>query len=336
VGGSAGGLARTILGRRAVLRGLVGVAGLAVGAPTLGLLDARRTAHADLPPPPGKLRYILVPHPDDEFDAWSRVGNETDHYKVFILLTQGECSAFADGHGVKTGHDMIPPRPSLSRTSSKATRKAARVNSWHGFLDGMGALDWTLGLSPTVMVVSDPVPGGPYSFELLLGPRSARAVFDLGDSALTRGHVLGALEAVRRARWLFPAPAEDDVVGAAYVNGGWPDAVIYAHPDHVAVQDALRSGGGVPGATYGRTVASDPVCSLTVVLSQHIYDTAMAVSPGPPDPFANPDATAVGVFQRHYGWLAFDMRTQQGTPYWPAGDTPDITQFCRIQSFWTQ
>ena len=57
---------------------------------------------AVLPPasPDLKIRYIVIPHPDDEFEAWSMVANDTTHYIVFILLTRGEHSSYCDGSGI--------------------------------------------------------------------------------------------------------------------------------------------------------------------------------------------------------------------------------------------
>ena len=58
--------------------------------------------NAVVPPasPDLKIRYIVLPHPDDEFEAWSMVAGDTTHYIVFILLTRGEYSRYCDGSGI--------------------------------------------------------------------------------------------------------------------------------------------------------------------------------------------------------------------------------------------
>jgi len=331
VGAGATGGPSPALSRRALLRGLTGAGVAALGVPLLGL---GKRAGADPPAPPSRLRYVLVPHPDDEFDAWSLLADETDHYKVLILLTRGEHSGFADGHAIKTGHRMIVPDPRPSPGCTPSVKKAARLGAWHGFLDDMGLIDWTLGTCPRSLQIPDPVSGGPYTFDLRIGPRSARAAFDLGDGTLSPARVIGALRAVRAVRSEFPTQVEDDVVGAAYNNVAFPDAVLYHHSDHVAVQDALRSSkGGLTGPAYVRTVPSDPAVALTETMPERIYQAAMAMSAIPADPLLNPDADAYGAFQRHYGWLAFDMRSKSETAYWPTGDTAAVTPFCRTQTF---
>ena len=119
---------------------------------------------------------------------------------------------------------------------------AQRLDSWHAFLDGMAELDSGLDVPAPV--------SGVEGFELRVGERSARVVFDGGDGRLSPQFVTDALQAVRRQRDRFPVQREDGVIGAAYYNDRYPGAWKYTHPDHLAVHRALfDTDQGLPGLT---------------------------------------------------------------------------------------
>jgi hypothetical protein len=160
-------------------------------------------------------------------------------------------------------------------------------------------------------------------------------VFDLGDGQLTPGKVVEAVREVQSIRSLLPVTAEGDIVASAYYNDRFPGFVSYTHPDHAAVQDAVRTADfGLPGRSWGRAVPSDPAVAATFEVPRSVYTAAMAVTPGIADPVTNPNAMLVGALQRDYGWLAFDPLTKRQAAYWPAAETAARTPFSRIQEFW--
>ncbi|MGH9166147.1 MAG: hypothetical protein ACRDZW_11660 [Acidimicrobiales bacterium] len=273
-----------------------------------------------------RLRYFLIPHPDDEFSAWSLVNEASQHYPVFVLLTKGEATAFADGRGLQAALGERVPRPQPFMTAGTATVKAQRLDSWHAFLDAMATVDRRLGIA---VGVTSPSP----HFELFVGPGSARVVFDLGDGRLTPAMVTTALARVRAIRRThLPVSVEDDAVAAGYWNRDYPGSTVYEHRDHRAVHQALWSTDhGLPGPQWGRTARSDPDAvraGRTAVMDAAVYDAAMAVSPPPPDPAVNPAARRIGSLQRCYGWLRED--------YWPGGELDDTGVFSRSQTFWSR
>src|ERR1700694_1690155 len=40
------------------------------------------------------ITYVLIPHPDDEYEAWALIQNQPTQYPVFVLLTRGEGTDF--------------------------------------------------------------------------------------------------------------------------------------------------------------------------------------------------------------------------------------------------
>lgn len=276
-----------------------------------------------LGPPPvspeRRIRYVVVPHPDDEFSAWSLVGGQGDHYVVFVLLTRGEATRFCDGHGLQAVYGERQP-PATWPWPGEGTPgcKALRVDSFNAFLDKMAELDPSLDVPGPPVRLGSPV--GP--FDLAVGARTARAVFDLGDGRLTPAAVTAAVQAVRAVRDRLPVTAEDDVVGAAYRNGHYPDAVVYDHPDHLAVHRALHeTDQGTPGPQWGRTVATDPERAETFVVPDALYCQVLCVSP-----YNSKGAWRTGALQWAYGWLADD--------YWSADPTKGASIFSQSQDFW--
>ncbi len=269
---------------------------------------------------PTRLQYVLIPHPDDEFEAWSLIGGQPELYPVFILLTHGEATGMCLGSGLREDLGERVPQPQPFTGPHTPNCAAQRLDSWHTFLDAMAGIDDTLDVPTRV----DPQPDG---FELFVGERSARAVFDGGDGTLTAEYVTQALAQVRRTRGtLLPALDEGDVLGAAYYNRDYPGAAIYLHADHRAVHVALfHTDQQVPGAQYGRTAHSDPDASppngRIAEVDPSVYEQAMAVAP---------DGQRSGLLQVIYGWLGIGP----GDGRWPAGETDAGGAFSRQQVFW--
>ena len=89
---------------------------------------------------PNKMSYIVVPHPDDEMQAWSLIEDSPDNYQVFIVMTRGEQTSYCSspGHDAGTGEAAPDPWPTGKWTS---TCEEARESSFLDFLEGMGATD---------------------------------------------------------------------------------------------------------------------------------------------------------------------------------------------------
>ncbi|HVL92576.1 MAG TPA: hypothetical protein VM264_04455 [Acidimicrobiales bacterium] len=278
------------------------------------------------PPPPRRLRYIVIPHPDDEFSAWSMVQRRPDLYMVFVLLTHGELTTFGDGHGLQEHLGERVPQPQPFTGAGTWRLRGQRLDSWHTFLDAMAAVDATLDVP-----VSIPSPSS--SFELFVGARSARVVFDLGDATLTPASVSEAVHEARELRRVhLPVHEELDMVAAGYWNRHDPGSLRYVHRDHRAVHRALWSvDHGLPGPQWGRTTHGDPDAAAhgtTATVDLDLYEAAMAVDPPPADPAVNPGARRSGAFQHCYAWLQ--------DAYWAAGERDDASIFSRAQTFWAR
>ncbi len=265
-----------------------------------------------------QLQYVLIPHPDDEFSAWSLIQDSTENYPVFILLTHGEATGMCDGHGLQADLGERVPQPQPFTGMHTANCAAQRLDSWHAFLDGMAELD--IGLDSPGPV------SGVEGFELRVGERSARVVFDGGDGRLSPQFVTDALQSVRRQRDRFPVQREDGVIGAAYYNDRYPGAWKYTHPDHLAVHRALfDTDQGLPGPQWGLTAHSDPDAApphgRTGQTRPDLFAAAMSVAT---------DGQRTGIFQRAYGWLGF----WPGDGRWPAHETDAEPGVSRTQTFW--
>ena len=299
------------------------------------------------------LQYVVIPHPDDEYQAWSLVTDRTDAYPVFLLLTQGEAAGACDGRAFQPEHGERAPSPQPFDADDPGRCAEQRVDAWHAFLDGMAELEPALEPDPGsprsrtgTVEDGEPTPANPrhdappLDYDAWVADDHARLVFDLGDGALTRDDVVWAVsEARRSAGELFPVQAERDIVGASFVNDdGHPDCVDYAHDDHVAVDEALWEVDlGVPGAQYNRVCAADPRAQddgVSERLPQALHEQVWGVEPPPADPVANPDAERVGLAQRVYGWLAFSFQEPGVERYWTKADDEAATPFSREQRFW--
>lgn len=275
---------------------------------------------------PRRLRYVLIPHPDDEFAAWSLIQRRRHVFPVFILLTHGEWTTFADGHGIQPELGERVPQPQPFKGPGSLHTAAQRLDSWHTFLDAMADVDDSLDRP-----VSIPSPSE--NFQLFVGARTARVVFDLGDGTLTPQAVSDALQEARLLRRVhLPVHDEGDVVAAGYWNRDDPASMYYVHPDHRAVHEALwHTDQGLPGPQWGRTSHGDPDAAArgrTDVVAADIYRAAMGVEPPPADPALNPGAWRRGAFQHCYAWLQ--------DAYWPAGERDGSTLFSRTQTFWAR
>lgn len=268
-----------------------------------------------------QLQYIVIPHPDDEFEAWSLIENSVDNYPVFLLCTYGEATGLGDGSAFQPQLGEWLPQPQPWAGPHTPTIRAQRLHSWHAFLDAMAERDPQLDKAPGYV---GELAGGPSPLRLWVGPNSARVVFDGGDGKLTPQFVTAAIQRTRELRFThFPVQKEYAVIGASYFNSSYA-GVPYVHADHRAVHVALWSTDqGVPGPQWGRTPATDPDVAATGGRTNHItpatYQTAMALDPT--------TGQRIGVLQAAYGWLG----PAEG---WALGETDATVFFSRQQSFW--
>ncbi len=262
------------------------------------------------------LLYVVIPHPDDELEAWSMVEGNADDYVVFVLCTHGERTAMSRGAGHQPQLGEHTPQPQPWGPPGSGTVRRQRLSSFTAFLDEVSLLDPHL---ESGLVDHGVLTDGPSPFTLAVGRTSARVVFDGGDGTLTRAFVTAALQRTRALREThLPVSAERAVVGAAYWND-LPGSVRYVHPDHRAVHEALwHTDQGVPGPQWCRTASVDPDATLARQITPAMYEALMGIAP---------DGWRTGLFQDVYGWLG----PPQG---WAAGETDATAVFSRTQSFW--
>ena len=310
------------------------------------------------PLPHRRLRYVVIPHPDDEFEAWSLVEHAPDHYAVFLLMTRGEASGYCSGSGILNtdtgdqtvfGERLPQPQPFTGKQTKNC--KAQRVDAFDASFDALAAVDGSLGSPGYVGRFVVPARHGQFSptrtedgqtvaanyFDVWVGALSARVVFDLGDAQLTAQKVTWAIQSVRRMRGRLPVHTEDDIVGSAYYNPGFTGSVPYGHPDHYAVQLALfETDQGTPGPQWGRTVPGDPNLRRRAFVDTATYCAVMCTDPLPIDPYGSPVAIRTGAYQRVYGWLAFCSLPGRPAPntFWPASFEPSESVFSQAQDFW--
>lgn len=261
---------------------------------------------------PSATTYVVLPHPDDEFQAWSLLEHRPDRYEVLIALTHGEQSAYCrpDLPGYRPG---IEPAPSpLPTGQGEPSCDEARLTSFRGFVEDMARADDSLPGSFTDLGTRGPFPTGGVALCRDDGDvpcrsvatarvwrddrgRGALVVFDLGDGDLTAEEVGWALRTVRDqgpALGLGDAPPAGDVVGAyASVPG---DGFPYPHPDHLAVRQALTEVDLGMGRQRGATSRGDP----GVALVRDVGEASARTAFGRTD-----DGRAAGAHDRWYGWL---------------------------------
>jgi hypothetical protein len=273
-----------------------------------------------------QLTYYAIPHPDDEFQSWSLIENDSASYPVMITLTRGEATGYcAAGYpGYQPALGELPPGNDPSYQGK--TCKQNRIGSTLAFFSVMCAIDPYIGPMPTTketltaapLAVGTPGQGCAASsnqFEIWTGPNMTLVFFDLGDGNLTRCEVAWAISQTRRLRGSrhLPALPEKHLVAAGFRNKNNPNCYVYDHADHLAVHQAIwDTNFGLPGGQYGRTCTTDTDQSLVKTVSQYHVLKMLGDQ-------------RVGAFQKIYGWLSAKP--------WPTG-AEAVSLMSAAQAFW--
>lgn len=304
-----------------------------VDVPPRATLDAARRVSWWLPDDGRVIRYTVVAHPDDDFAAWSLLGQpDPRRYDVVIVLTTGESSGFCTGQPVNNqwmNQQYLPqPQPTGVQYSDRCIKH--RMDSWRVFMDGtdvgpVGSWQRLTGGPVSLGGRELPIPQRRSSsgavepadyFDLSVGADAAFVSFDMG--ALLPDEVLWAIQTTRGLADRFPTQVEGDVVGAAFYNDAGTG---YANTsaDHKAVYDALgRNDLGMPGSQYS---------SVGHAQSGRAFGAAVTGYCGY---MCHPAASApwkgsMGHFQYSYGWLSHG--------YWTPGTVDAHAGFSQYQSF---
>lgn len=265
-----------------------------VGLGTVALTLVGCSAASPTPDPDDvdEVTYVLLPHPDDEFQVWSQVEGREDAYTVFVLMTRGEQGSYCDS---PTGGGRWT-----------ATCADARLASWTGFFAQMGEHDATL---PSDLPEEPDAVRGRATAGVQIGRdddgtvtvdtdalvwrdaegRGALVAFDLGDGDLTEQEATWAVEQVIAdpGRFGLLEREPDRVLGPYYYPGQDPGCFPYPHPDHAAVAAVIESADLAPEQSHA-TCAADPGTVSRSRVTGGSADAAFGEG---------------GAFPEHYGWL---------------------------------
>jgi hypothetical protein len=264
---------------------------------------------------PTTVQYIVIPHPDDEWQAWSQIENDPTTFKVFILMTNGEQSSYCANYGGKWS----------------LTCETKRLDSWTGFFSQMSKSDPTIPGQLGAKYATRAFPANGVTIcrdDATPCARSVRAAvvqndaqnrgalvsFNLGDGDLTEPEVDWAIDTVlaNKAEFGIPNLPVKNMV-ASFANTSDP-CVKYTHPDHRNVHLALYYRTYPVPAQMGATCDTpNSGMHFTDQVSEKSMDAAWAAGSG--------------AFHVNYGWLggyALDRYAQ----------TSSI--FMGKQSFWVK
>lgn len=291
-------------------------------------------------PIPETANVFISPHPDDEFQMWSRVENRPKEYKIFVFFTRGEESGFCTTESyqrvLRTDLGEIAPTPAPEGRWSDACIQA-RISSTLGFISDMSKSD------PTV-------PGDwgkPSQFELpeqseplcrMDGDnqvcddsvrrvdvwldkenRGAAVFFNLGDGDLTKDKAALALQTMldSREEWGLAPQLEVGSLVGAFASDKPFMCFSYPHPDHLAVHEVLQLVNFHSGPQLGATCATDFRQRMSAFVSADSTKAAFNI---------DEDGNRLGAHERRYGWLNNDT--------YPVSQFRQNTLFQRFQSFW--
>ena len=283
------------------------------------------------------ISYVVVPHPDDEMQAWSLIEDTPDTFKVFLVMTKGEQTLNCATPGYDEGTGEMPPSP--WPTGKWATScEVARQDSFFQFMTGMAASDEGLPAPFRHKGSKGPFPSLGYTIcrhdkgdcesdrtaDVWTSARGVVVWFNLGDSDLTEDEVVWAIKTVRDNPIDFginDSRLNRYLLGASYWNGSHADCYIYDDADHFAVHQALWNTDFDIGLQMAPTCASDPAVQRTEEVSLAHFNDAFGVS----------GSERIGEHVVHYGWLY-----GYSPGYWEGDYTGQNEVFHRHQTFWAR
>jgi hypothetical protein len=295
---------------------------------------------------PTRVSYVVIPHPDDEFQDWSLIEHAPANYTVVISATEGEQTGYCvpsvyRSAGWQKGKE--PPADPVPRGRWTESCAQARIHSWLGFFRDMGKSDPTIPSTLRYAGRKGPFPADGTSIcrEDTLAParpcrpgdtvdrrarvwldtrgRGALVMFDLGDGDLTPAEVTWAVRTVQRHRGALGLDTRlpgREVIGA-YANKRDHACFIYAHPDHLAVRAALSHHDFGVRYQAGATCSTDPAADFSRTVSDRSATAAWKI---------NSSGVQVGAFVGNYGWLH--------SGYYPLDRTGEADLFHTHQAFW--
>ena len=304
---------------------------------TASLASCAITRGVDLTTFAGGGGYIGIPHPVDEMQAWSLIENTPDTFKVFVIFTRGEATAYCAESAYDPGTGELPPTP-LPEGKHTRSCEEARRNAFLGFMAAMAGDDPSIPQSFDYQGLAGPFESRGFTLcrfdgeacvsdrtaAVYTSPQASIAWFNLGDGDLTAGEVEWALATVRDNAPRFGIDASlqsTSQIGASYWNDSYPECATYAHDDHRSVHEALWQIDFGLGHQAVATCAADPRVSLERHVSAASFDAAFRVS----------GVQRIGAHPVHYGWLAADA-----PGYWPGDYEGQAEVFHRKQSFWVR
>jgi LmbE family N-acetylglucosaminyl deacetylase len=261
-----------------------------------------------------QMSYIFVAHPDDEMAAWSTIENSSGNYHVFVVLTRGGHTGYCENPASKPGMDQYPPAPRDSEAC-----KENRIESWHKFLNRAAATDPFLDVLPADSPDVSDVDASAGRFDVWVGAKSARVVFDFPDGGLQSQNLVTANELVRSMKGsLLPDLPDFQAMAASFWNANYPNCRRYDHPDHRAVHVGVYQNDLDTQVQRGRTCATDPDAVYFRQVSANNWRTLA----GSPDFLEN--GGDPGIFRQSYGWLRDEWEMSED----------ESMHFSRQQSFW--
>lgn len=296
---------------------------------------------------PSALSLVVMPHPDDEMEAWSQIENSPTNYKVFVYLTRGNgtsyCRNAAGLLGLNANLGEVDPRGTtkFSYPLSDAACAQLRMRSTVGFLNAMSTKDRSLPTnlrwvkSVKLPVAKAIVPSdGDNSVEVYDGGTYGRVLFfNVHDGRVSKANTDWVIRSVLANKATLGVPASLPVrtIVGPFANRSYGQCSTYPHPDHVAVhQSVYGTDFKVTGYQSAATCASDPEAVTHRNVTAASWANAFAINPV--------TQQRLGAFERHYGWL--NGYRVGGWVDIPDADTQLLhgvdtkAPFMRSQSFW--
>lgn len=309
---------------------------------------------------PGQISYILLPHPDDDYQTWSLVTGSSSNYKVFIHMTRGEQSTYCppngaygyEGPGSITGENDGEINPLGTGTNIwvgmwTTTCREARVQGTLAFLRSRATVDASIPGGVFTELTAPTLTGNtlaglpPRRFDNMYNTGSgitSRGVrvfkasngmgtvifFDLGDGDVEKEEVEWAVRKVRENKTAFAISTslpEYNVIAAYRHSGLYDNCESYDHIDHKAVQDATWQYNLVVGRPrHGRTCSTDP--DVDGGRTRELVEAEHAAI------LEGSVSARRGIYQQRYGWLR-----EENWAYQLHGSN---ILMARTQHFWTR